>query len=217
MDERSAEQTRASYDRVAAEYTARIADELQGKPLDRALLRCLAERAGARGLICDLGCGPGQVAAFLAECGAQVCGVDLSPGMVEQAQRRFPHIPFHTGDMCALGWPDGAFAGVAAFYSIIHVPPARLPRAFGELRRVLAPGGLALLAFHIGDETVHLDDWWEQPVALDFHFLQPEPVAALLEQAGLAVESITTRAPDPQVEHPSRRAYIFARRTTNDE
>lgn len=208
-------QTGASYDRVAAEYAARIADELGAKPLDRALLGCLAEQAGA-GLICDLGCGPGHVAGFLAQCGAEVCGVDLSAGMLEEARRRFPAIPFRAGNMCALDWPDAAFAGVAAFYSIIHLPPALLPRAFGELRRVLAPGGRALLAFHIGAETLHLDTWWEREVALDFHFLQPEAVAALLEQAGLAVESLTVRAPYPH-EHPSRRAYIFARRAPGDE
>lgn len=52
--------TRASYDRVAEEYAARIAGELAGKPLDRALLVCLVEQVVGLGDIADIGCGPGQ-------------------------------------------------------------------------------------------------------------------------------------------------------------
>src|SRR4051812_13083968 len=59
----------ASYDRVAADYTANIADELAGKPLDRALLQAFAEQVGTLAPVADLGCGPGHVAAFLAGCG----------------------------------------------------------------------------------------------------------------------------------------------------
>ena len=49
---------KSSYDAVAAEYAERISGELEGKPFDRALLDEIA--AGATGLICDLGCGPGM-------------------------------------------------------------------------------------------------------------------------------------------------------------
>src|SRR5690349_10665090 len=92
----------ASYDRVAGEYTARIADELDGKPLDRALLHAFAEQVGGAGTVADIGCGPGHVAAFLAASGAQVEGIDLSEGMVAQARRRYPALAFRQGDMRAL-------------------------------------------------------------------------------------------------------------------
>lgn len=78
-----------SYDRVAADYTAHIADELAGKPLDRALLLAFAEQVRPLGPVADLGCGPGHVAAFLAEAGVAVEGIDYSSGMVAQAARRY--------------------------------------------------------------------------------------------------------------------------------
>jgi ubiquinone/menaquinone biosynthesis C-methylase UbiE len=202
-----------SYDQVAAEYTAQIANELAGKPLDRALLLAFAEQVGSTGPIADIGCGPGHVAAFLAEAGAETIGFDLSAGMVGQARGRFPALPFEQADMRALPLPDAALGGVVAFYSIIHLAPGDLRPTFREWRRVLKPGGRVLVAFHIGDEVVHLDEWWEQAVALDFRFLQLGAVAATLEEAGFEVEIRLRRAPYPGAEHPSQRGYVQARRS----
>jgi hypothetical protein len=52
---------------------------------------------------------------------------------------------------------------------------------------------------------------WEQPVDLDFHFLDPAAVAAALVAAGFAIEALIERAPYPDIEHQSQRAYILAR------
>ncbi|HEX5689190.1 MAG TPA: methyltransferase domain-containing protein [Roseiflexaceae bacterium] len=204
----------SSYDRVAAEYTARIADELAGKPLDRALLRAFAEQVGPLGPLADLGCGPGQVAAFLAEAGSEVVGFDLSSGMIEQARLRYPKLTFRQGDLRSLPASDAAFGGIVAFYSIIHLLPAERVPAFREWRRVLRPGGFALVAFHIGDSVTHFDEWWDRPVDLDFHFLEPEAVAAELIEAGFTIEATLRRAPYAGVEHPNERGYVLARRST---
>lgn len=155
----------ASYDRVAAEYAARFWDELAAKPLDRALLDYFAEQVRGRGAVADLGCGPGQISRYLHERGLPVVGVDLSPEMVALARRLSPEMTFLQGSMLALDVEDGAWGGIVAFYSIIHVPPEELPRACAEFFRVLRPDGLALLSFHVGQERRHRDEWWEQPVS----------------------------------------------------
>ncbi len=86
-----------SYDLVADEYVRRIFDELRHKPLDRELLDRFAARVRDVGPVCDIGCGPGHVAGYLHERGVQVCGVDLSPAMVERASRLTPNIEFQQG------------------------------------------------------------------------------------------------------------------------
>ena len=83
-----------------------------------------------------------------------------------------------------------------------------------EFGRILRPDGLLFLAFHIGDEAVHLDDWWEHKVNIDFYFFQPAEITHHLRAAGFEIEEIIEREPYPEVEHQSRRAYIFARRTS---
>jgi SAM-dependent methyltransferase len=201
-----------SYDLVADEYVRRIFDELRHKPLDRQLLDRLAARVRGVGPLCDMGCGPGHAARYLSEQGVEVCGVDLSPAMVERARRLTPGVEFRQGDMTALDVPDAAWAGIVAFYSLIHVPRDEVARTLRELRRVLKPGGPLLLAFHIGDDTVHLQEWWGFKVRVDFFFFRTEEMVGYLREAGLEVEEIVERDPYPDVEHQSRRSYILARR-----
>ena len=202
----------ASYDAVADEYVRRISDELQHKPLDRALLDRFAAAVRDRGPVCDLGCGPGHVARYLKERGVDVVGYDLSPKMVEAARLLNPEIIFRQADMTALDHADESWAGVVAFYSLIHIPPSEVPQTLCGFRQILQPDGLLLLAFHIGDESLHLDDWWDRKVNVDFFFFQPKQMARDLAAAGFEVEEIIEREPYPDVEHQSRRAYIFAKR-----
>jgi SAM-dependent methyltransferase len=203
--------TRESYDELAATYTERIFTELAGKPLDRHLLNRLAEDVRGRGLVADLGCGPGHVARYLHDQGVRMLGIDLSPRMIDSARQRSPDIEFRVGDMRTLDLPDGALAGIVAFYSLIHIGEPEMGATLRELRRVLAPGGLLLVAFHIGEETVHRDELWGHPVSLDFRFLMPSPMVARLIEAGFVVLERVEREPYPEVEHPSRRCYLLAR------
>lgn len=213
MQHEDSDNTQTSYDKVAAEYARQYLPELEHKPLDRELLDRFARLVKeVDGRVCDLGCGPGQIARYLHERGVDVFGIDLSPGMVEQAQRANPGIHFQQGDMRALALSDDSLAGIAAFYSLIHIPRDEVASVLKELRRVLRPGGVLLLSFHIGDEVIHLDEWWGKPVSVDFTFLERDEMEGYLRAAGFVLEDVVERLPYPEIEYQSRRAYIFARK-----
>jgi SAM-dependent methyltransferase len=202
---------RASYDSAAQAYAEHLATELDHKPLDRHLLNRFAEAMRGRGVVADLGCGPGHVAAYLHGQGVQIVGVDLSPGMIRVASELNPGIEFRVGDMLRTDLPDSTLTGVVAFYSIVHISPSDLGPVFQEMRRILAPGGLALLAFHIGDQTVHLDDLFGAPVSLDFRFHEPAQVVEALRSEDFTVIEHVEREPYEGVEYQSRRCYLLAR------
>lgn len=204
--------TQASYDQVAAEYAEKFKDEMDYKPFDRDCLDRLAREVGILGPICDMGCGPGQIARYLHRQGVDTLGVDLSPRMVEEAQRLNPEIHFHQGDMLSLPDAGNSWGGIAAFYCIIHIPRQQIVAALRELRRVLKPGGMLLVTFHIGDEIKHLDEWWEKPVNLDFAFFQSAEMENWLKEAGYKLEETLVREPNPEVEVATKRAYLFARK-----
>jgi SAM-dependent methyltransferase len=201
---------RRSYDAVAEKYAAGFRDELSHKPLDRALLACLIEQAEPGAPIADLGCGPGHVAAWLAGHGAAAVGIDLSAAMVAVGRRDYPGVEFREGDLLDLPAADGEFGAAVAFYSIIHLEPPELSRAFEEIRRVLRPSGLALVSFHVGTEVRHLTQWWDVEVDVDFRFLEVASVAETMQREGFAVEAQIERGNYPG-EVETRRAYLLAR------
>ena len=200
--------TRAAYDTVAGPYAAHFDHELTGLPLERALFTAFAELThGSR--VADVGCGPGHVTNYLHSAGLDAFGVDLSPGMVAVARLAYPGLRFEVGSMTALDLPDGSLGGIVALYSIIHIPPDRLPDVFTEFRRVLAPGGYLLVAFQIGDESRCLTEWFGQPISLEGHRLRPEYVSGLLTDAGFAPRAQLVREPDSTDEKVPR-AFLLA-------
>ncbi len=211
MNDQDIAATVASYDRIAADYVRHIYHELDGKPLDRSILDLFSAQLIDRGPVCDMGCGPGHIARYLADRGLEMIGVDLSPGMLAQAAALNPDIEFHRGNMLELDQADQSWAGIAAFYSIIHIPRAQVGTALAEMRRVLKPGGLLLLAFHLGDEDLHETEVWGHQIDLEYTMYGADEMMGYLEQAGLIVEEVIERGPyAPEVEYQSRRAYILA-------
>lgn len=203
-----------NYDIVAENYAAHFRDEMDKKPFDRKMLDWLIEKVADSGTICDLGCGPGQIAGYLRSCGAKVVGIDLSPEMVRQARILNPKIDFQIGDMTELKTiTEDSFGGIAAFYSIVNIPSASIPKVFDEMFRVLRSGGVLLLTFHIGRETIHLEEILDKKVSLDFFFYETAEIKNYLQAAGFKLEEAIERDPYTEaVEHQSRRAYIFARK-----
>lgn len=214
------DRVRTSYDAVADRYVERVHGELVHKPLDRALLTAFAEQVqgdhGAGASVCDAGCGPGHVGAFLAGLGPTVTGIDLSPAMVDRARALHPEMTFVVGTMTALDSPDGTWHGIIAFYSIIHLTGDDAVRAaLGEFHRTLAAGGLLLVAVHLGergDATVHADEMMGVDVDLEFRFFDVDQIAAELARAGFGIEARLIRAPYPDVEVQTTRGYLVARR-----
>jgi 2-polyprenyl-3-methyl-5-hydroxy-6-metoxy-1,4-benzoquinol methylase len=205
----------ASYDEVAEEYGGRIFTELEQKPLDRALLDRFAEQVRLLGMVCDMGCGPGQVARYLHEQGVGVLGIDASVGMVEQARRLNPGLAFRQGTMSALAVADEMWGGIVAFYSIIHIPRQEVVAVLREWRRVLRPGGLLLLAFHQGDEVQHIEEWWSKRVSLDFVFFQRTEMEGYVWEAGFVLDESIERPPYEGVEVATRRIYIIAHKAAS--
>ena len=94
-------------------------------------------------IVVDAGCGGGRAVAEMAQRGAHAVGVDLDPAMIAVARERWPAGEFHVGDACELPLETGSVSYYRAD-KVLHTldDPAR---AVAEARRVLAPGGRAVL------------------------------------------------------------------------
>ncbi|MEU6914854.1 class I SAM-dependent DNA methyltransferase [Streptomyces olindensis] len=189
---------RESYDAVAADYARRVKEPAELDPVSRAMLGAFADLVRTRGPVADLGCGPGKVTAHLAALGVPVFGVDVSPRMIELARAAHPELRFTVGSMTALDIGDGELGGILAYYATHHTPPQWLPTVFSEFHRTLAPGGVLMLAGHVGEEE-HLRPthaYGGHPVSYESYLLPPDRIAELLRRAGLEVTTRMVQEPE---------------------
>jgi ubiquinone/menaquinone biosynthesis C-methylase UbiE len=101
-------------------------------------------RAGGADRAIDLACGPGTLALRFARHVRWICGLDLTPAILDRARRsaaaqRLANLDFALGDAQALPFADGSLDIAVTSYSLHHFPdPAR---AIGEMARVVKSGG----------------------------------------------------------------------------
>ncbi|OHB30918.1 MAG: hypothetical protein A2790_09645 [Phenylobacterium sp. RIFCSPHIGHO2_01_FULL_69_31] len=113
----------------------------------------LAPDAGA---LLELGAGTGRLTIGLAARGFRVCGVDISPVMLSQAEARVTGLPpdlrerieLRRGDMTSLDLKRTFDLVICPFFTLAHVPTGAAWRnTFAVAARHLPSGGLA--AFHL--------------------------------------------------------------------
>jgi demethylmenaquinone methyltransferase / 2-methoxy-6-polyprenyl-1,4-benzoquinol methylase len=130
--------------------------------------RRLVARAGVKpgGSALDVASGTGKVAADLhrqAQPGGRVLGVDLSPGMISVAQRRFadrPGLTYVVGDALALPTEDGVYDAATIAFGMRNLPDYRL--GFAEMARSVRPGGrvLCLEIARPRSRVARILRWW---------------------------------------------------------
>lgn len=143
------------YDRSAQEYhVAHYSGDSRYSPLRNRqtyIERMIEQQQFPRGArILDVGCGPGELVLRLRQEGYDALGVDIAPGMVEEAIRLLHSAGFadaaervSVGDIEHLRFPDATFDAVIAAGVIEY--QAGDAEALREMRRVLKPGGCLIL------------------------------------------------------------------------
>ncbi len=199
------------YDQIALAYSKRYGNELEYKHFDGMLLRAFAEQCN--GKVLDIGCGPGQTTRFLKDLGVEdILGLDLSPGMIHQATMIHRDLTFQVGNMLEMEFKDGEIDHALCFYGIVHFTLEQLSRAFMEINRVLRTEGSLLFSFHIGNETVHLNEFLEQSVDIDFLLHEKNVIVDLCIKCGFEMVDVIQRDPYTDIESPTQRAYVWVRK-----
>lgn len=138
--------TRDFYDKTAHEW----ADTWYA---DESMLPCLRDFIGRfqdPPKILDLCCGAGYESRRMKQLGAIVTGLDFSEVSIRIARERNPDIEFYVEDMLNDYAHIGKFDGIAVIAGLVHIPNAKLSRAFLSMSKVLDAGGLLLLVVREG-------------------------------------------------------------------
>jgi SAM-dependent methyltransferase len=158
-----------------------------------ALIELVPEDERARWV--DVACGPGVISRAMAGRVGSVSGVDLTPAMVEEAERRareegIGNVGFALGDATALDFPDASFDGAITRLSLHHIPaPARV---VVEMARVVQPGGWVAISDIVADEDGEAAAWREEIERLrdPSHWAckTPEQLRSMGAAAGLVLQ-----------------------------
>ena len=143
----------------------------------------------------------------------EAVGIDISAAQIERARENVPDAEFVHSDLTEIEF-EQAFAAIASFYVIEHVPRAEHAEIFERFHRWLAPGGHLLFTIEPDDEPGIVGDWLGTPMFFSQH--DAETTLALVRAAGFEVLRAEI---ETQVEGDREVAYLWVlarRRSGND-
>lgn len=200
-----------AHDALAEFYAELLPGVYERLPVDRAVLDLFCTLVLDVGsVVGDVGCGPGCLTPYLAARGLEPHGVDLSPEMVRVARRDHPGHPFEIADVRDLPFDDASLDGVLGWYSLMYLAPADRPRAFGEIARVVRPGGYVVAAYKQGDDALRRGGR-RVGVEFDIYWYSPQEVERRITDAGFRVVFRGGRPAGELDEQPQ--GYLIAQRS----
>jgi SAM-dependent methyltransferase len=202
--------TREAYDRLAAVWSATTDEGPFNGLLERPALRSLIPTGLAGAMVLDAGCGSGAQAQWLLDQGAEVVGVDVSPRMIEEAERRCGgRGRFLVADLAEpLPLEPASLDGITCSLALHYLADWSVPlRSFAS---ALRPGGWAVISLDhpfgpplpgqqggYFDTELLSDTWHKDGVEVSQQFWR-RPLGAVLgafADAGFAVDRVAEPQP----------------------
>ena len=199
------------YEDIADGYAGRFGDDLERSLVDRTVLETAVGMLPPPALVLDLGCGPGQVASFLVARRCRAVGIDLTAKMLDVARRADPPLALINGNVLRLPVRDGAADGAIAWFALHNLPRALLGGALAQVRRVLRPGGVFVMATHGGDGEESVAHHWQtrtEHVPLTYYSLEQ-----LRSELGSQQFEIVDERSGPPMEHEHAVTKLFVTAT----
>jgi len=185
-------QNRVAYDRIAAEWERRQAADYDHEFHERCRGEFLKHLTGTR--VLDLGCGLGLDSLAFARAGLRVVAADIAVEFLPIVRARQQDLPVVAADMTMPCFRAGAFDGIYAVASFLHVPPELVGRTLAGFVRMLAPKGILFL-HHVqssdGRTGYRVDDLLvrDNPALCFCH--APEELTRMLADEGMRTVAVT--------------------------
>lgn len=163
--------------------------------------------------ILDAGCGIGTDAGYMSEKGHRVCGLDLSPGMLEIAEKTHPRVTFCLQDLQDPDFPARSFHGVVASFSLIHIRKNEVIPTLQKYHQLLMPEGLIFLALQSGrSQEVFLEEPYKPDETTFLNIFSLDEVQHVLRGSGFIMLQSWRRRPDAGKEFDFTKLFVVAQK-----
>ena len=172
----------------------------------------LLEKLSPGASVLELGCGAGVPTTQQLAQRFRVTGVDISAQQVALARQHVPEADFIQADMTQLDFTPASFDGVAAFYSIIHVPRDEQPELFQKIASWLRPDGLLVATMGAHPMKAEYDDDF-LGTTMHWSSFDSETNQHIVEQAGLRITNARLET-EKEFDQPVTFLWVIARKPT---
>ena len=135
--------------------------------------------------VLDVGAGTGRLSLLLANRGARVMALDISPKILELVQKKNKNIQTVVGDAESLPFENNNFDIVSAAFLIVHLKDPT--RFFDEVYRVLKDGG-QLVVTNINQKDSPLVKTKVGPIIIESFYHRPEKIKEILESLAFSIK-----------------------------
>jgi SAM-dependent methyltransferase len=175
----------SGYDAIADRYADAAGEGRGPDTYFRAFLARLLGLIPEDGMVLDVGCGAGLIAAGITTR-ARVVAMDISAAQLELAKRNAPDAMLVRADVGEVAFEPGTFDAIVAFWSLIHVPRESHRSLIARIHAWLKPGGVFAGTLGSGDNPAeHVRDFYG--ASMYWSHFDAETNRTLLREAGFDV------------------------------
>jgi SAM-dependent methyltransferase len=175
----------SGYDAIADRYADAAREGRGPDTYFRAFLARLLGLIPEDGMVLDVGCGAGLIAAEITTR-ARVVAMDISAAQLELAKRNAPDAMLVRADVGEVAFEPGTFDAIVAFWSLIHVPRESHRSLIARIHAWLKPGGVFAGTLGSGDNPAeHVRDFYG--ASMYWSHFDAETNRTLLREAGFDV------------------------------
>ena len=138
--------------KMFSEHVSEYVDRFMSLGLYKDTFEEFATMLPKKATILELGCGPGNVVKFLRSIrnDLDILGIDLAPGMIEEAKKQNPGVRFELMDIREIGQLKQQFDAVIAAFCLPYISYDDVPALFTNIRHLTADNALVYVSFMQG-------------------------------------------------------------------
>lgn len=171
-----------TYNQYASQFVKHFENRLETTELDKFLLQI-----PKAGYILDAGCGSGRDCAYMMSQGYKTLGIDLSEGLLTEANKLHPEVTTQLMSLTDISLPNKEFDGVWCKATLLHLERTNVSRVLADFYRILKKGGQLFIQTKLGEGEADQPTVFDNSLTRHFTFFTLKEMVELIEQAGFVV------------------------------